>query len=311
MTLGNVMSKAVYDYGTGAHGALLSNTQYTYLHQSNSAYVTANILDRMTQASVYNSLTASSSTLVSQTTTAYDAFSESIQSGLKSTTGTTQHDYTNYSTVNAVRGLPTSVTKYVGPSSSSTISYTDYNDLGAPTISADPKGNRTTYTYDTANQNAFLTVKTLPPTGSIVHLLKTSYDPHTGLLMNQTDQNGNVTSFTYDPRMRQLTAVRPDGGSTTTSYPDPNHVIAITTESSTRSITNTTVLDGLGRKITASTSSDPVCQTLSVDTSYDLMGRVQTASNPHCVSSNDTNGLTTYSRTYRNPREGLSRLVFS
>ena len=66
LTLGNVMSKVVYDYGTGTHGALLSNTQYSYLHQDNTAYVDLNILDRPTQVSVYNSATVGTSTLVAK-----------------------------------------------------------------------------------------------------------------------------------------------------------------------------------------------------------------------------------------------------
>ncbi len=154
LTLGNTMSKTVYDYGSGAHGNLISNTQYAYLHQGSTSYVAKNILDRVSKISVYNSATQNSSTLVSQTTTGYDSFTQGGQSGLASTSGsaTTQHDYTNYGTGNLVRGLPTSVVKYVG-SSSSIANYTNYNDLGKPTVTVDGRGHLTTYAYGT--QNAF------------------------------------------------------------------------------------------------------------------------------------------------------------
>jgi len=297
----NPTSKTVYDYGTGSHGALLRNTQYSYLYQQNSTYANLNMFDRLAQVSVYNSATVSSTTLVSQTTTGYDNFTQTAQSGLQATTGTTQHDYTNFSASYTLRGLPTSVTKYTGPSSAAITTYTNYDDLGKPTVATDALGNATRYTYGA--QNAFLASTTLPQTGSVTHVLNVSHDVNTGLLIWQQDQNLNQSNFTYDALMRPLTVGRPDGGSTSTTYPDPNHVQAVTSWCSsasssnlclTTSSTSSTVLDGLGRKITASTSSDANCQALTVDTTYDLLGRVSSVSNPHCASASDTDGVTTY-----------------
>lgn len=295
-TWGNVLSKVVYDYGTGTHGPLLSNTQYQYLHMQNSAYVAPNIADRVSQASVYNSITPSSSSLVAQATTAYDSFNNGGQTSLRSTTSspTSQHDYTNYGTSMTLRGLPTSVTKYTGPSSAAITSYVNYNDVGQKTVSTDGRGNSTKYTYGT--QNAFLATTTLPLTANgVPHVITTNYDWRTGLLVSQQDFNGNPTGYTYEPLMRPSTIARPDGGSTTYTYPDPNHVISAVTEDSSRTATSTTTLDALGRKISTATTSDSVCGLLTVNTAYDLLGRVEWVTNPHCSSPQVTDGYTNYS----------------
>jgi RHS repeat-associated protein len=304
ISLGNLMSKSVYDYGSGSHGALLSKTQYTYLHQGNSAYVNSNILDRVAQTSVYNSASA----LVAQTTAGYDGFSQSAQSGLVSTSGTTtQHDYTNYGSSFTLRGLPTSIAKYTSASTAAVTTYTDYNDLGKPTVTTDALGNSTKYAYGT--QNAFLASTTLPTTTGVAHVLNYDHDTNTGLLIWQKDQNLNQTSYTYDDRMRTLTISRPDGGLTTNTYPDPNLITSTVTldlssASSPRSPSvTTTVLDGLGRKISASTTADALCGPLTVNTTYDLMSRVASVSNPLCTSSQDTDGITSYSY------DALSRLT--
>ena len=107
---GNMTSKQEYDYGSGSHGALIRNTQYSYLHVQNNAYAVANIADRISQESIYNSSTISASTLVAQTTTNYDQFNQTSingQTGVVATTGTTNHDYANFGSSAALRGLPT------------------------------------------------------------------------------------------------------------------------------------------------------------------------------------------------------------
>ncbi len=290
---GNVVSKTVYDYGTagsGAHGAMLSNTQYSYLHNQNPAYAAANITDRVSQVSVYNAASA----LVAQTTTAYDQF------GLASTSGTTQHDYTNFNASYMLRGLPTSVTKYTGASSAPITTSAYYNDLGNRVTTIDGRGYSTKYAYGA--QNAFLATTTMPPTSNgVAHVITTNYDVNTGLLNWQEDYNGsvtgNMTSYTYDPLMRPLVTTRPDGGTTTNVYPSPNQIVTTVVESPSPNKVTTTNLDGLGRKISVSTATTPIdtaCGSLTVNTTYDLLSRVSAVSNPHCNSSQATDGWTQY-----------------
>jgi YD repeat-containing protein len=84
------------------------------------------------------------------------------------------------------------------------------------------------------------------------------------------------------------------GGSTSTTYPDPNHINSVTTLDASRSSTAIVTLDGLGRKVSTNSTSDAICGPLTVDTGYDLMGRVNSVSNPHCSSPQATDGYTLY-----------------
>jgi RHS repeat-associated protein len=291
---GNVVSKIDYDYGSGSHGALIRNTQWSYLHQQNNAYVSPNIVDRPYQVSVYNSATMNSSTLVSQTTTSYDQFNQSGvngQSGLVATTGTTNHDYANFSTSATIRGLPTSVSRYVGSSSNTVNTYTDYNDLGTPTISTDGRNNSKTYAY--GNQNAFLASTTLPTVNGITQEIAENHDLNTGLLLSTTDLNNKTTTnYTYNALMRILTIQTPDGGTTINSYPDPNHVDTTVTQTPNPSRTSVVVLDGLGRVSQTELTSDPGGP-VYVNKAYDGLGRVASVTNPF-RSADPSHGTTSY-----------------
>jgi YD repeat-containing protein len=306
-TLGNVKSSLVYDYGTGGnHGALLSNTQYAYLNEANSAYLNANILDRVSQVSVYNSATMNSSTLMAQTTTEYDTFTSGSQSGLIASGWSTNHDDTAFGSGSTIRGVPTKVSRYTGPSRPLIATSTNYNVLGQPTVATDGRFHLSSITYDTGvppngTGTDLRSTTTLPSTTTngqtITHEITSYQDPNTGLLVAKVGQNKEETTYTYDSRMRLHVETRPaGGGSTSTVYPDANQIKStITEDQSGRASTTTLTLDELGRKISAATTSDSSCGPLTVDTDYDLMGRVEWVSNPHCLSSQITDGYTEYS----------------
>jgi RHS repeat-associated protein len=318
---GNRLSQMMYDYGAGSHGNLLRNTQYNYLHLQNSAYLGPNIADRISQVSIYNCSPASSSCLVAQTTTAYDQFNQSSvdgQGSLNPTTGTTQHDYTNYSTSQTVRGLATSISRYVGSSSGSVTTYTNYNDLGNPTVTTDgfdTASRSTKYTY--GGQNAFVSAITLPSTGDVSHVLHKTYDINTGLLMNEKDQNSYVTSYTYDARMRLHTVQSPDGGLTTIthdspSYPIPNVVTQVLMcdgssrcpgEANGQTKTVVDLRDGLDRSIQSEEINDPEGVD-NVVTTYDALGRKQSVSNPYRSTKDPSYGITSYSY------DALGRMIY-
>jgi len=295
---GNPLSKLEYDYGSGSHGALLRNTQYSYLHEQNSAYVAPNIADRPTQVAVYDS----SSTLVSETTTNYDQFNQTSingQSGLIGTSGTTNHDYSNFGSSYTLRGLPTSVTKYVGQSLPSITTYTDYNDLGNATVSTDGRGNSTTYQYGT--ENAFLSSITYPSTSGVAHVTNESYDLNTGLLNWKKDWNLSKTSYSWDSRMRPTSISYPDGGSITYSYPHSNEIDTTVLQSPNPSVQRVQVLDGLGRE-QETTETTGISGRLSYTyTTYDLLGRKYQVYNPTFCNPPTSNcgestwGYSTYS----------------
>jgi YD repeat-containing protein len=344
---GNIVGRSVNDYGTpgsGSPGASLSTTTYSYLHDTNPAYAAANIADRVSQVQVYNQ-----SALASLTNITYDNFIQTAQSALTSPGWTTNHDNTNYGTKTTLRGLPTKVQKCSGPvsgtpstSCASTITtYTNYNTLGQPTLSIDGNSNSTYIAYtnvqwplppaNTNSGSAFLITTTAPtttdnPSGiAVSHVTKQYQDVNTGLVIAKSDQNGNLTTQTYDCLMRPLVTARPDGGSTTISYgpaannssnpctqsQNPNQAATnqIQTkilESSSSSKVSTTTLDGMGRKISQSTATTPFdakCGSLTVDTTYDALSRVSFVSNPYCIASQSTDGLTQY--TY----DAIGRLI--
>jgi YD repeat-containing protein len=267
---GNITGKSVSDYGapgSGLHGALLSGTNYQYWHDTNITYAEANIADRVSRVSVFNA-----SGLVEQTTTAYDNFTQTAQPGLASPPGwtMTNHD-SNFGVSTSRRGLPTSVTKCTGtissPCATSVTTYTDYNILGQPTVTADGNQNLTKYTYSSGSAPngvdsglALITTTTMPTTTTggvlVAHVVQAFEDYNTGLSIGKMDQNGNITTQTYDSRMRPLVTARPDGGTTTNSYPNPNQTRTDVTEDSSRTATTTTDLDDLGRAVSVSSSSD-------------------------------------------------------
>ncbi|MGA2350370.1 MAG: RHS repeat-associated core domain-containing protein [Terracidiphilus sp.] len=302
-TRGNVTSKTIYDYGVNAHGALLSKTQYSYLHNTstNPAYAAANIADRVSQVSVYNA----ANSLVTQTTISYDGFSQSAQGGLAAAGWTTNHDST-FNSGQTLRGLPTSVTKCSGPSSvpcnSSITTYTDYNVLGQPTVSTDGRGYSSTNTYSYATGNpantdtgtAFLITTTMPSTTGASHVMTQYQDVNTGLMIAKSDQNNNLTTQTFDPLMRPLCTGRPDTGTTCNNYQTSTQVITTVTESPSPAKVTTTNLDGMGRKVAVSTTADSTCGSLTVNTIYDQLNRVSAVSNPHCNSPQSTDGWTQY-----------------
>lgn len=305
-TLGNVKSTLVYDYGSGGtHGALISNTQYAYLHEAQSTYLNANLLDRISQVSVYNSATTmNSSTLVAQTTTGYDSFHTGNQNGLAHAGWTTNHDDSGFGVTFTTRGLPTSVTRYTGASTADINTYVNYNVLGQPTVATDGRGKLTTNTYDTATPpnlsgTDFRVTTTLPSTTTnqtpITHSGASYQDPNTGLLVAKVGQNQQETTYTYDALMRPYVETRPSGGgSTTILHPDPKHVVTTTTEDANRASVATVTVDDLGRKSSVATTADSACGPLTVDMDYDLMGRVEWVSNPHCSTQQVTDGYTEY-----------------
>src|SRR4029077_13531993 len=51
---GNVTQIREYDWGQGVPGGLIRRTDKTYLHNSNSAYLTYNIVNRVLQDTIYD-----------------------------------------------------------------------------------------------------------------------------------------------------------------------------------------------------------------------------------------------------------------
>jgi RHS repeat-associated protein len=309
MSWGNPIEQREYDYGVGSPGALLRKTDYTYLHQANTSYLNVNIADRVTSKVIY---AGTSTTPSAQTTFAYDG------SSLTPTSGAPNHDYTNFSTTNTVRGNLTLTSRWLNTNSTWLNTNNTYNDLGDLLSTKDPLNNSTTFSFadnftDGVNRNAqaFVTQTTYPTTNGVAHIERNQFYWSTGLSAASCGQNfpsasvctnsaatpqPDYTSFTYDLMNRPLNITRGDGGQTNFSYNDTVQPVSVSgTQSITASLTlaNTIVFDGVGRVMQSQLTSDPQGTTFT-DTTYDSLGRVATVSNPYRSLGDATYGVTTH-----------------
>jgi YD repeat-containing protein len=241
------------------------------------------------------------------------------QTSLSGPAGIMNHDDANYSASPAkARGNLTTENHCATLAPSSTVSLATaasfcttwlktthtYDITGQVTSTTDPKGNTpTTFSYvdkyvsgaPAKPTNGYVTTVTHP----YGYVDTSSYYYPTGGMANHKDWNNNTTTYLYnDPgNMHRPTEVQyPDGGDVQIGYVDlPPFSVASTTKTGGTGgpIVKTTLYDGLGRtyqtQVNASTS-----ETDYVNTTYDLMGRVQSVTNPYRTTSDPTYGITSY-----------------
>lgn len=287
---GLVTSETHSDYGTnGSPGTPLSTTNTSYLALSNSSYLNANLLDLKSSVVVLNP----SGYKCAETDYAYDDPTRLFPSNV-----TQQH----VAAPDSVRGDVSSVTQQLSStpcqsnaSWSPVTSYHNAYDTGTTYQSIDPLSHTTTYAYSATYYGAYATTITnaLNQTTSI------AFDFNTGLVSSTTDPNSLTTSHTYDNMLRLIQSNYPDGGARTITYQESSYPFSTTVSSklnSTTSLTEVSVLDGLGRPTQTQLTSDPQ-GTVFTDTTYDALGRVGTVSNPHRACGTDPTsscGVTTY-----------------
>jgi RHS repeat-associated protein len=307
----NPTEKREYAYGSGAPGALLRRTDYAYLHNNNSTYATLNIVDRPASVVVHDG----SGNTVAQTTYEYDVYNHT---GLPSmgVSGAVQHDSarsTSYST----RGNQTGVSRWLNTNSTWLTTNNQYDDAGNLIATKDPNGNLSQIDYTDSWSNSACAPsgqgKAYPTktTNALNQLTKHSYASCTGFLtasQNQNDINASRTGTTtmYDLMNRAVSVSYPDGGQTTNCYTDvggstctqsgpPFQVVTTHIISSSPLVneTTTSLFDGLDRVTQTQLNSDP-SGVAYVDTTYDLVGRTATVSNPYRSKTESTYGVTSY-----------------
>jgi RHS repeat-associated protein len=301
---GKVIATREYDWGQGAPGALLRQTQTQYQWQVDSAYLTANMLNLPAVVKILDG----SNNLCAETDYFYD---EPTYLTTPPVAITTQH----VSPPEAVRGNLTTVTRKLSatPCSpnatwSSVSSHTNWFDTGEVYQTIDPLNHTTTHTYDPAYAGAYPTQTQLPDTitngVTIHHVISGTYDFDTGLLASFTDQNNQISNYSYDNRWRMTSAVFPADSSgnhpeTDFQYPNLTTVERLKKQQGATSclvdashcIVDYAYFDGVGRT-TQTRLVDPAGDDF-VDTTYDTASRVSTVSNPHRSTSSATDGVTT------------------
>ena len=302
---GNVKKELEYDWGQGAPGALLRETDTTYQWETNSAYLTAHLLDLPASVIVKD---AGGGNRVAETDYSYD---EPAYLTTPTPAINTQH----VAPPAGVRGNQTTVSRWLNTTNNFIASHTRWYDTGEIYKSIDPLGYETTHSYDPFYKGAYGTETCSPATNSVAHCVSGTYDFNTGVLTSLTNENagtqasgntpgdsGHTSSYSYDYMFRITSAQAPPDPANnslraTTSFNfSPPNTFPINVQR-TRSVTTslsdsaTNFFDGLGRLYTGQHALPN--GTAIVDTTFDLAGHAATVSNPYFTTSDPTYGNTT------------------
>jgi YD repeat-containing protein len=280
---GSVTSQREYDYGATT-ATRQTATTLEWQSDTTGNYLSSNLLDL--PASVV--LKDGTGNRCAETDYTYDETSYLTGASIG-----TQHD----AAPGPKPGNPSTISNWVSktaltgstcnPSAtgSTIVSHTNWYDTGMPYKSIDANNHETTYTYSSSFAGAYVTQTDLPDTHApnlAHHVVSGNYDFNTGLLTSFTDQNGKITSYSYnDPLLRPTAIVYPDTdsssnhGETDFHYPDPNTVQRQQRIDGSRWTNSYVQYDGLGRESRRATWNDqPGNRWDQVDTCYDAVGRV-------------------------------------
>ena len=278
---GNLQSSLEHDWGQNAPGSVLRTTTLGYL--GGTGYSDANIINRVQDKLVKDG----SGTIKFRTHIDYD------QAGFVNNvciTGAVQHDDSNYGCSYTTRGLPTAVTTYTDaaiPSGAITKNFS-YDSLGNLVSAQLNCCQQKQWNFSAATQYAFPDSVVSGSSGGPQLTTSATYYLTTGQLKTSTDENGQVTTYSYaDPgHLDRLTDVqRPDLAHSTTGYDDT--LMVITTSSpvqGTNTVQSVTAFDGLGRPLTKKIEDSGNTVYSIVATQYDPLGRAYKSSNPYTVS---------------------------
>lgn len=317
-----------YDYGSSSAGPLIRKADISYWHNqtAGAAYLTGHIWNRVYEKDVYDGPT---SALMAATQYNYDS------TAITATSSVPQHDYTNFLYTNTLRGNVTQIKRLLTSSSTWLTTTNYYNDVGNLVRTTDP-GTHDYYLYYDDNftdgtdrhSQAFLTHVVGPVTNGVNHIEGKQYYWNTGLTAAVCGQNApspasctntyspsagspvaDYAKYTYDAMGRPYAVTHGDGGTTSFSFtepssPSPSSRISVSSTSAidgSTNLANSVTIDGLGRVI--KTQETTPCGTVTVDTLYDEVGRVHSASNPYCTTGDPTYGITS------NVYDGAGRVI--
>src|SRR5258708_17823832 len=185
---GNVVTEKDYDWGQGAPGALLRETDTTYQWQGNRAYLTAHLIDLPAGVIVKDG----SGTRVAETDYTYDESQYLTTSNISTQHGPAPNP-------SPVRGTLTTVSHWLNTNNSFITSHSNWYDPGEAYQSIDPLGHTTTHSYDPAYVGAYSTQTCLPPTNGVNHCASGTYDFSTGVLTSLTNENATTQASGNTP----------------------------------------------------------------------------------------------------------------
>jgi RHS repeat-associated protein len=276
---GNLLSVKEHDWGSGTPGSILRTTTLTYLNTS--PYIAANILNRVTKVTVADS----GGTLHSRTDVAYD---ESAYTNFGTCHTASQN---TSSCTNTVRGNPTTVTTYsnAAAGTGATTHHSYYDNLGN-LVKADLDCCQSkTWVYSSTTNYSFPDSATRGSSPGTQLTTSATYNSYTGLVATSTDENSQVTHYTFDNLKRITNLQRPDSTNLTWSYSDAtppaqSSVTAGVPIQGTNVQNNITTVDGFGRPVTQKITDGTTTYSI-VATQYDPLGRPYMGSNPYTSSA--------------------------
>jgi RHS repeat-associated protein len=249
--------------------------------QYTSAYITANILNRPTNVTVTDNV---SGVVHSVTNISYD---ESGYINYACHTGAPQHNDSNYGCSFTTRGNPTTVTSYTtAATQTGPVSHHSYYDNLGNLVKADLDCCQSkTWAYSATTNYSFPDSATRGSSPGTQLTSSATYNVYTGLVATSTDENGQVTHYTFDNLKRTTNQQRPDLANLTWSYsdatpPTQSSVTAGVPIQGTNVQSTVTTVDGLGRSVTQKITDGTTTYSI-VATQYDPLGRPYMSSNPY------------------------------
>jgi len=285
----NVVDVKSYDWGSGAPGALINETQTAYVWTSNSAYATPNSLP---SAAYLPSLPASRTLLngsgsqVGKTVFNYD------QTSVQANPNMVGHDDADYGTSFNYRGNLTSEQHWLNTTNAYVTTTRTFDIAGNVLAQTDPDSNTTAFSYtDTQNTYAHAT----KITNALQQPISASYDYSTGKIVTAIGVNGEQTSYVYNDPLDRITTVQlPNGGKQYYSYPNYT-TVTIQQDQNTAgdsALKSRTLYDGFGR-VSEKDTYESSSQYIAATQAYNALGAVASMTNPS-RSGDGLNYATTY-----------------
>lgn len=279
-SVGLVTERDEYAYGSGAPGVLTRKTLTAYAPLGNG------ILNKPSSVTVEDG----SSNVKAKTTYCYD---EATPSGTSScsatgaptaTSGTPQHV-----AVTGSRGNLTTIASVVSGSTTLGRTYT-YYDTGNVLKATDVNGAQTTYSYGPSTcLNSFPVSVTEPLSLS----RSMAWNCTGGVETSVIDENGKTTSATYttDPDFwRPDKTTDQESNVTNFTYDGQTSVESSLLFSTASTADSLTTVDGLGRVHVSQRKESPSSSTYdSVETDYDSLGRPSQTTLPYATTAGLTN----------------------
>lgn len=285
----------IYEYDFG--GILKRHTITSY--NTAPAYLSAHILNLPAQILVKDG----SGNIVARTDFLQDSTSLTL------VTGAAGHDDANYGSGFTARGHLTSTTRYSNasvPSGGVTRTFS-YDTLGNLLVAQMDCCNQKIFSFSSATQFSQPDSVTRGPNAGPQFTTRYTYNPDNGLLLSSTDENSQVTSYTYDSMNRSTQVTLPNQVKLNSAFDDVDAAPTATNSNTANNAVTVTTLDGLGHVTQVDQKNCPVgqpsCSTIvsSVRYGYDKLWQRIQASNPYAPGDSIVNTNTSY--------DGLGRVT--